>query len=112
MASKGYILNGVYHKVEEVPLSKMVRTQQSMYKQGDHARQRFDHAGEILQPHTIDGKPNPKFIEAFPSAAMDYGFLPDTRKKAPMVSNTPNPGDKGYGGSTPWDYSARQQTKT
>lgn len=78
MAATGYVKNGVYHKVKTVPIDKMVIPQQSMFKQGDHARQRFDHAAEILQPYDHNGEPNKKFIEAYPEAAEEYGFLPRT----------------------------------
>lgn len=101
MASSGYILNGVYHKAQKAPLQKMVRIQQTMYKQGDHARQRFDHSAEILQPYDHTGKPNQKFIEAYPDAAAEYGFLPKT-ELGPRESDTPMPGDPNFGGSKPW----------
>lgn len=72
----GYILNGIYHKTTQVPVDKLVANQQTMYKQGDHARQRFDHAAEIIQPYGPDGRPNPAMIEAFPDDAAQYGFIP------------------------------------
>lgn len=114
VASTGYVdESGVYHK-KEVPLEELNRTRQSMFQQGDWARQRFDHAGELIQPHTVDGKPNPQFIEAFPAEAARYGFIP--REEVPELmpdplgpSATPNPGDKRFGGSTPWEYSLQQR---
>jgi hypothetical protein len=93
MSSTGYIKNGVYYRAEKVPIDKLVIPQQSMFKQGDHARQRFDHSAEILQPYDHNGKPNPKFIEASPEAAEDYGFLPRT---------TPLPVIEPAHGSIPW----------
>lgn len=75
MASTGYIKDGKYIKADKVPLSEMVIPQQTMYKQGDHARQRFDHSAEILQPY-VKEKPNPKFIEVYPDESVQYGFLP------------------------------------
>lgn len=75
MSTTGYILNGVYHKAERLPLDEMVTPQQSTFKQYDHARQRFDHAAEIIQPYK-DGKPNPAMIEAWPEDAALYGFIP------------------------------------
>lgn len=108
MASSGYILNGVYHKAKKAPLNKMVRTQQTVFKQGDHFRQRFDHSAEILQPYTFDGKPNKQFIEAYPDAATEYGFLPNTKPVGPRVSDTPTPKDNDFGGSIPWDYQVTQ----
>lgn len=101
MASKGYVLNGVYHRAT-APLNQMVKTQQTMFKQGDHAKQRFDHGAEILQPRDHNGDPNPKFIEAYPEAAAEYGFVPKEPMDVTRVSDTPMPGDPGYGGSRPW----------
>lgn len=95
MSSTGYIKNGVYHKATKVPIDKMVIPQQSMWKQGDHARQRFDHSAEILQPYS-GGKPNPKFIEAHPDDAVNYGFLPRTEPGPTLESDTP------AHGSIPW----------
>lgn len=102
MSSKGYVLNGVYHRAEPAPLKKMVKTQQTMFKQGDHAKQRFDHGAEILQPYDVFGKPNEKFIEAYPEAAMEYGFVPRSEPEPPKFSDTPMPGSKIFGGSRPW----------
>lgn len=96
MSSSGYILNGMYHKVSKVPMAKMVKTQQTMYRQGDHARQRFDHSAEILQPRDYKGDPNPKFIEAFPEAAVEYGFTPRLEPEPPRESAT------AAHGSVPW----------
>jgi hypothetical protein len=102
VASKGYVLNGVYHRAQQVPMNKLVRTQQTMYKQGDHARQRFDHSAEILQPYDYKGNPNQQFIEAYPEAAAEYGFLPKAELGQPLASDTPQPGQPGYGNSRPW----------
>lgn len=102
MTSTGYIKDGVYHRAKKVPVEKLVVAQQSMWKQGDHARQRFDHSAEILQPRDYKGDPNPKFIEAFPEAAEEYGFTPKAERVGPRESDTPMPGDPGYGGSKPW----------
>lgn len=102
MSSTGYIKNGVYYKAKKVPIAGLVKTQQTMYKQGDHARQRFDHSAEILQPRDYKGDPNPKFIEAFPDAAVEYGFTPNLEPPAPRESDTPGPGSKDFGGSIPW----------
>lgn len=96
MSSTGYIKNGVYIKVTKVPLENIVQTQQTMFKQGDHARQRFDHSAEILQPYDHTGKPNPRFIEANPDAAAEYGFLPSNEPQGPRESDTPAVG------SVPW----------
>lgn len=102
MPSKGYVLNGVYHRVQKVPMKKLVKTQQTMFKQGDHFRQRFDHSAEILQPYDFNGEPNKKFIEAYPDAAVEYGFLEKSETELPRLSDTPLPGDPNFGGSKPW----------
>lgn len=109
MASSGYILNGVYHKTKQVPLAKLVKIQQTMFKQGDFARQRFDHSAEILQPYDHTGKPNTQFIEAYPEAAEEYGFIPKTQAKEPRESDTPTPERSDFGGSIPWDYQLNQK---
>ena len=96
MSSTGYILNGVYYKAKKAPIAKMIIPQQTMFKQHDHARQRFDHSAEILQPYDHNGKPNQKFIEAHPDAAVDYGFAPRTIPEPPRESDTP------AHGSIPW----------
>lgn len=96
MSSTGYIKDGKYYKTATVPLDKLVRTQQTMYKQGDHARQRFDHGAEILQPYDWKGEPNQKFIEAYPEAAVEYGFRPRLEPEAPRES------DISANGSVPW----------
>lgn len=101
MSSSGYVLNGVYHKVSKVPLSKLVRTQQAVFKQSDHARQRFDHSAEILQPYDHNGNPNPKFIEASPEAATEYGFLPRTEPELPRESSRPAEGSVPWGQPIP-----------
>jgi hypothetical protein len=69
-----YVKNGKYYK-GAVHLSTMVKPQQTMYKQHDHARQRFDHSAEILQPYK-GNKPNKDFIEVYPDESVSYGFLP------------------------------------
>lgn len=104
MSTRGYVLNGVYYRAKPVPLATMVSTQQTMFKQGDFARQRFDHAAEILQPYDHKGNPNEKFVEAFPDEAAEYGFIPKNEPDAPKISDTPQPGDPDFGGSVPWGY--------
>lgn len=97
MSSTGYIKDGVYHKVKKVPLQQIATSQQSMFKQGDHARQRFDHSAEILQPYDHKGEPNPKFIEAYPEAAVDYGFRPRMEPEGPRESDRPAEGSMPWG---------------
>lgn len=76
MSSTGYIKDGKYIRTTKVPIADMLTPQQSTYKQGDHHRQRFDHAAEIIQPYLADGSPNPAMAEAWPEDAKRYGFLP------------------------------------
>lgn len=102
MPSTGYIgRDGKYHRVANVPLDKLVIPQQSTWKQGDHSRQRFDHSAEILQPYDHNGKPNPKFIEASPEAATDYGFLPRTQPEPEREGLRPAEGSIPWGQSIP-----------
>lgn len=110
MASTGYIdAAGVYHKVDKVPLSKVVKTRHALFQQGDWAKQRFDHAAEVVQPYTVDGKPNPDFVEAFPEDAAQYGFIEKTdQDDVRRASDTPNPGEEGFGGSIPWEYQVQR----
>ena len=70
----GYVLNGVYHKTKDVPLDKLNAVQQSTWKAADHDKQRFDHAADIVQPFK-GGQPNQEFIDLYPEAAVDYGFV-------------------------------------
>ena len=77
MSSTGYIgKDGKYVRATRVPVSTMVEPLTSTWKQGDHHRQRFDHAAEIIQPYKLDGTPNEEMIEAWPDEAVNYGFLP------------------------------------
>lgn len=102
MSSTGYIgRDGQYHKMVKVPLAEMVIAQQSTYKQGDHARQRFDHSAEILQPFDHNGNPNPKFIEASPEAAVEYGFLPRTEPEPPREGMRPAEGSIAWSQQIP-----------
>lgn len=71
----GYIVDGKYYKGIP-PVGKLSFKQQSTYKDHDHNRQRKDHARELVQPYDRNGKPNDKFIEAWPSESKEYGFTP------------------------------------
>lgn len=71
----GYIVDGIYHKGTP-DLTKLRSRQQSTWKQHDWNRQRKDYAREIIQPHLPDGRPNPQFVDAWPTEAKEYGFLP------------------------------------
>jgi hypothetical protein len=96
MSSTGYLDSaGHYHRASKVPLAQMVQPLTSTWKQGDHHRQRFDHAAEIVQPYTWDGKPNPELIEVNPDEAVHYGFLPGELNHDPEAY-------KSAEGSTPW----------
>lgn len=74
MASTGYVLNGKYYK-KKPDLKEMQSIQQSTWKEGDHDRQRREFAADIVQPYK-GMKPNQEFIDLYPDAAADYGFLP------------------------------------
>jgi hypothetical protein len=92
----GYIgADGHYHRTDHVPLDQLVTPQQSTWKQGDHYRQRFDHAAEIIQPYNLDGTPNEDLIMADPDNAVLYGFLPGELAHDPEAY-------KPAEGSKPW----------
>lgn len=71
----GYILNGKYIR-KEANVGQLRQTNNAMFKAGDHDRQRKDFTREIIQPYTVEGKPNEDFINAFPEESKAYGFLP------------------------------------
>lgn len=73
MPRVGYVLDGKYHKGKP-DLSKMQAVQQSTWKEWDHDKQRIDHAADIIQPYK-GRKPNQEFIDLYPKAAIDYGFV-------------------------------------
>lgn len=75
MATRGYILNGKYYK-QKPDLHELQSLQQSTWKEGDHDNQRFEHAADIIQPFKR-GKPNQEFIDLYPEASKDYGFIKD-----------------------------------
>lgn len=74
MSSTGYVLNGIYYK-KKPDLHAMQSLQQSTWKEWDHDKQRQDHAADIVQPYK-GSKPNQEFIDLYPDAAIDYGFIP------------------------------------
>lgn len=67
------IINGKYYK--DTDLEKLKAKQNSMFKSHEHDRQRKDFAKEIIQPYDRSGKPNDKFIEAYPEESKEYGFI-------------------------------------
>lgn len=67
------IINGEYHKVVE--MVKLQSRQNSTWKHWSHNDQRKDHASEIVQPYTRDGRPSEAFIENYPEESVDYGFV-------------------------------------
>lgn len=75
MYKGGYIKDGVYVPHQADPES-LRTSNNSTYKASDHDRQRKDYAREIIQPFDMQGKPNEDFINAFPTEATEYGFLP------------------------------------
>lgn len=70
--STGYIKDGVYHRGAKA--TDRVSPDSSQFKSWDHARQRADHAFDLIQPYK-DGKPNPDFVEYHPEQAKNYGFI-------------------------------------
>jgi hypothetical protein len=73
----GQIINGVYSKTN-APMQDAVPRPTSVWKQGDHARQRADHQLDLLSPFDKDGKLSDEFIQQYPDEAVaSYGFNPD-----------------------------------
>lgn len=61
--SLGYIDdNGRY--VKGVP-KHLVADVSSQYKEWNHDDQRRRYSGDIIQPYTADGKPNPEFVNVY-----------------------------------------------
>jgi len=67
---------GKYHK-DSPTMQTVVPQVTSVWKQSDHARQRADHARDLIQPFLRDGSVNPAFTEAYPDECREmYGLLP------------------------------------
>lgn len=97
MSSTGYIdKSGHYVRAKVTPVGTMVQPLTSTWKQGDHYRQRFDHAAEIIQPYTWDGKPNEEMVEAWPDEAVHYGFIPGELNHDPDAARSAE-GSRPYG---------------
>lgn len=73
----GYIKDGVYHKGNPDLNELSLKPNNTTWKQHDHNRQRKDHARELIQPFTKDGKLSEDFFNAYPEESKGYGFLPD-----------------------------------
>jgi len=73
----GYIRNGVFH-TGNPPMQDLVPQPTSVWKQGDHDRQRADHKWELTQPYLPNGSVNPEFLTAYPeeSKSEAYKFVP------------------------------------
>ena len=69
----GYVVNGKYYKGKS-DLSALITPQNSTHKEWDHDKQRSEHAADIVQPRK-GGQPNQEFIDLYPDAAIDYGFI-------------------------------------
>jgi len=69
----GAIINGKY--VRRMPTPQL-RPDTLMFKSFQHDAGRKDHARDIIQPFNRDGSPNEDFVNAFPTEAKQYGFLP------------------------------------
>lgn len=63
---------GVYHP--GVDGDTTIDPASSQYRAWDHDRQRAEHQYELLQPWDRNGKPNAKFIEAYPEESKINGM--------------------------------------
>jgi hypothetical protein len=58
-------------------MASLVQERTSVWKQGDHDRQRMDHKRDLVRPYLPSGEPNPAFIEAYPEESKTiYKFIP------------------------------------
>ena len=90
----GQIVGGIYTP-GKVDVSKLRNNRTTVWKQGDHKRQRNDFASEVVQPYNRDGTPNPAFIDNYPEESVDYGFVKSEAELIGLDSNTPTIGTKG-----------------
>lgn len=79
----GYVDDkGVYHK-EVVAMQRHIPARSTIWKQGDHDRQRADHKRDLIRPYNPDGTPNEAFIEQYPEESKyTYKFIPDDEQIA------------------------------
>lgn len=64
-------------------MASIVPQKTSVWKAGDHDRQRADHKRDLIRPYNPDGSPNEAFIEAYPEESKHtYKFIPTDEKIA------------------------------
>lgn len=58
-------------------MAAIVPQKTSVWKQGDHDRQRQDHKADLVRPYLPSGEPNPEFISLYPEESKTiYNFIP------------------------------------
>lgn len=58
-------------------MQNAVPAQTSVWRQGDHDRQRKDHQQDLINPFNRDGTPSEEFKSAYPDESKEvYKFLP------------------------------------
>ena len=68
--------SGQYH-TGTAKIASMVPQKTSVWKQGDHDRQRADHKQDLIKPYLPNGEPNPEFIEQYREESIHiYKFIP------------------------------------
>lgn len=73
----GRLINGRYEK-GDFPMQDAVPSKTSVWKQGDHDRQRADHKRDLIKPYDSHGNLTSEFIEQYPAEAVQsYGFDPN-----------------------------------
>lgn len=73
----GTIRNGKYYPDDHVKPVQAIPTVASIADEGALRGMAQEHAHELIQPHQADGTPNQDFVDYFPEAAKDYGFIKD-----------------------------------
>ncbi len=74
MRSTGYIINGKYVRIADIPPDATAARKQPLHGQYEVDRMREDFRKDLIQPY-VNGKPNPDFIDAYPKESEQYGFV-------------------------------------
>lgn len=78
----GILVDGIWYKNEAEAQKKLkgrsapISKQSRIFEMSQEA-QKFDR--ELIQPYTVDGKPNPEFIKHYPQESIEYGFIEEKK---------------------------------
>lgn len=70
----GYIKDGKFYSGSPPASVKRVRKHPG-HKQYENEEMLTNHRKDIIQPYLANGKPNPEFIDAYPTESENYGFV-------------------------------------